>query len=271
MNSEGYSSCSSDSDISESSIDVCLEPEASMLRYRQRRQRRSSVNSVSTNPEEDTYVMVLQNKTDIVKTSSLRDLSDVTFLVGPDRKPVSCIRAVIARKSSVLEDLMLSFERNHKKQGKKSSIKKAFKKINNLNCAHQRRKGDTGDMLTMPIDSFDADTFQRLMNYVHCGTLTVDPATVVGLINAAYMFELPEVQHACWDFALGCLIRPDNLQDILNSAKVYADHKMTQELLVQMRQFIANNADRIMYSRFFEEQTNLILKSARPDVTSIAT
>ena len=52
-----------------------------------------------------------------------------------------------------------------------------------------------------------------------------------GTMNAAYMFGFPEVQRACWDFAVGCVERHDNLSDIFRSAKLYAEHKMTRLLM----------------------------------------
>lgn len=86
-------------------------------------------------------------------------------------------------------------------------------------------------------------------------------------MNAAFMFELPEVQLACWDFAIGCLVRPDNLQDMLNSAKLYADHKMTQELLIKVKNMIILTSEWFilevkneLFYRPYGEQRNVSLQ-----------
>ena len=59
--------------------------------------------SVSTNPGEDAYVMVLQNKNglfrDFRSVLASKDLCDITFLVGEERRPVIAVRAVIAARS----------------------------------------------------------------------------------------------------------------------------------------------------------------------------
>lgn len=243
MADEMYSggSSSSESDISASSGCVCLEAEASFRRYRRRISRRESITSVSTNPEEEAYVMVLQNRQglydDFRSITSLRD-GDVTFLVGKERKEMKGVRAIISSRSSLLGDLISSFEMNKMtaKKRKQSQIRKALDKINKLRCATaSRRQCDKGNgvrrNLVIPMETFDPESFQRFLNYIHCGTLTVDASTVIGLLNAAYMFHLPEVQQACWNFALGCVVRTDNLNDLFISARRYAEHRMTNELL----------------------------------------
>ena len=41
------------------------------------------------------------------------------------------------------------------------------------------------------------------------------------------MFGLPEVQQACWDFALGCTARTDNFEDLMAASRFYINHKQT--------------------------------------------
>lgn len=63
----------------------------------------SAILSVCTKPEEDVYVMVLQNRQglceDLKSIFTLKDICDVTFLVGENRKPIQGIRAIIASRS----------------------------------------------------------------------------------------------------------------------------------------------------------------------------
>ncbi|WAR03834.1 GPRS-like protein [Mya arenaria] len=189
-------------DLSDSSVDR----ERSFLSRLPRRHRRQSATSVSTNPGEDAYVMVLQNRQglcdDLRSIVTSRDVCDVTFLVGEERKPVHGVRAVIATRSKLLYDLIVSHEKNRNKDSKRhcSRVKRTLYK---LNCASSRR---------------------HLMKTSR-------------LLNAAYMFGFPELRQACWDFALGCTARADNLSDLLASAKMYHNHKMTILLLKTIKNF----------------------------------
>ncbi|XP_052801739.1 serine-enriched protein-like [Mya arenaria] len=225
-------------DLSDSSVDR----ERSFLSRLPRRHRRQSATSVSTNPGEDAYVMVLQNRQglcdDLRSIVTSRDVCDVTFLVGEERKPVHGVRAVIATRSKLLYDLIVSHEKNRNKDSKRhcSRVKRTLYK---LNCASSRRHlmKTSSTRLTIPMTSFDPESFQKLLNYIHSGTLSVDARTVIGLLNAAYMFGFPELRQACWDFALGCTARADNLSDLLASAKMYHNHKMTILLLKTIKNF----------------------------------
>lgn len=253
-NSFEGSSSGSDSDLSGSSGSAIFESEA-LQRYRRRhnRRRRESAASVSTSPDEEAYVMVLQNKMgsgeDVKNMASLKNVYDVTFLVGEEKKPVHGVRAIISEKSSFLQQLIESFEKNEKaiKPSNTSKFRRSFAKLRKLTRSSGRSKFPSGQRLVIPMVTYDAEAFQRLMAYIHCGTLTVDASTVIGLMNAAYMFEFPEVLRACWDFAMGCAVRTDNLLDLLLSAQKYKHHKMTIELMKEMKQRKAEYPDILLY------------------------
>lgn len=64
-------------------------------------------------------------------------------------------------------------------KAKKSKINHLKKKMAQLACASGRRPNVPGK-LTVPIETFDYESFQKLIIYIHCGTLTVDARSVVG-------------------------------------------------------------------------------------------
>ncbi|KAH3891694.1 hypothetical protein DPMN_015799 [Dreissena polymorpha] len=257
MNSGGSSSpSSSDSDINDTCSELSWERER--RQYRQsHRNRRFSATSVCTNPEEDVYVMVLQNRQglseDLKSIFTLKDICDVTFLVGEDRKPIKGVRAIIASRSKVLYELISAHEKSprHSKYSKRSLLMKTLSRLSCTGVRH--RTVDSWRELTIPMTSFDPESFQRLMNYIHSGTLTVDSRTVIGLLNAAYTFGFPEMRQACWDFALGCTARADNLQDMFESIAIYKSHKMTVSLMKMLKNYVEGCPALNSYTALIEE------------------
>ncbi|XP_045173203.2 serine-enriched protein-like [Mercenaria mercenaria] len=274
-----YGSSSSDSDISSNSGSMCFETDGSFQRKRRRRIRQDSITSVSTNPEEEAYVMVLQNRQglydDIRSMTTLKDINDVTFLAGEEQKPVDGVRTLISTRNRLLGQLISSFEKNKKVAvcAKRSKLRKTINKLNKLSCVHtSRRENDKQSdlkkkLLIIPMKAFDHESFQRFINYIHCGTLTIDSGTVIGLLNAAYMFDVPEVRQACWDFALGCVVRTDNLNDLFTSARKYTDHKMTNELMKTMKKYSVEHPHILEHSRSLSELAKAVFKELEPEVT----
>lgn len=245
-------------DFSDAAGDVFFEEiQIRSKKLRKGRTRRQSVASVSTNPEEEAYVMVLQNRCDLyddkIPMISSTGSHDITFIVGTEKKPVHAIRDVIATRGRMLYLHILSCEENTQalKKAKRSPLKKTFAKLNKLSCV--KPDDEVFQELKIPMETFDPESFQRLMNFIHCGTLTVDASTVIGLLNAGYMFGFPEIQQACWDFALGCVIREDNLRDMLMSARRYSDQTMTQKLMSTMHQYAHDYKDCFSHSHALQE------------------
>ena len=63
-----------------------------------------------------------------------------------------------------------------------------------------------------------------------------------GMINAAKMFEFPDLHAACWEFALECM-RPDTLPLVVEGATMYSQFKETRQLMqkVCILLFMPNN------------------------------
>lgn len=271
-----YDTGSSSSTLSSS----CGSIDDRLIRPRQRvkRIRQDSITSVSTNPDEDAYVMVLQNRQGLYanvksSTSSLKEENDVKFLVGEDQTPVNGVRSILTKRNRLLGQLITSFEKNKKavEIAKSSKVKKTLNKLNKLSCINTGlRSGTTADdkrkKLVVPMKAFDSDCFQRFINYLHTGTLTIDSSTVIGLLNAAYMFDVPEVQQACWNFALGCFVRTDNLYDLLSSAQRYSEHKMTIDLIKTMETYTNDHPEVLLHSRSLENLADLVFSQAKQEV-----
>jgi len=83
----------------------------------------------------------------------------------------------------LLFDLISSYENNHTNV-KKTPTRRAVKLWAKLSCTSGRSHHVDAmkKKLTIPMTSFDAQSFQRLMTYIHSGTLTIDPRTVMGKI-----------------------------------------------------------------------------------------
>jgi len=76
--------------------------------------------------------------------------------------------------------MVLAHEQKQTKH-KNSKISHLKKKITKFTCASQRRHTMGGQgKLTIEVDTFDYESFQRLILYIHCGSLTVDARSVVG-------------------------------------------------------------------------------------------
>ena len=53
---------------------------------------------------------------------------------------------------------------------------------------------------TMIIEEFEPDVFRQLIEYIHTGCVTLQPRTLLGVMNAADYYGLEELKHACSGF-----------------------------------------------------------------------
>ena len=52
----------------------------------------------------------------------------------------------------------------------------------------------------MIIEEFEPDVFRQLIEYIHTGCVTLQPRTLLGVMNAADYYGLDELKHACSGF-----------------------------------------------------------------------
>ncbi|XP_033749059.1 serine-enriched protein-like [Pecten maximus] len=218
--------------------------------------RKSSASQASlwSNERSKQDVMVVKDTRslceDLKYVISVPDLCDVTFLVGEDQLPVYGIKAILATRSRHMYQILLAATRDAKKKSekKKSTIKKAFKKIQHLLSPSSTEKvkamynNEVVQKLKVEVKNFDITVFERFMCYVHCGTVAVNISNVVGLMNAAHTYDFPELRDACWEFANHC-IKPDTLSLLTCSARTYIHFKYTRMLMQRVRQFLNTTPD----------------------------
>ena len=53
---------------------------------------------------------------------------------------------------------------------------------------------------TIIIEEFEPDVFRQLIEYIHTGCVTLQPRTLLGVMNAADYYGLDELKHACSGF-----------------------------------------------------------------------
>ncbi|KAJ8322428.1 hypothetical protein KUTeg_000020 [Tegillarca granosa] len=168
----------------------------------------------SQEKKKDPSVMLFKDRQglteDLKYVISVPELCDVTFLVGQDRLPVYGVRAVLATRSRMFYQMILAKQGEMKSNVQKKSLiqrtaRKIYKFLSNNDSI--QRQSDFIPKVTIVIEDFDA----RMM-------------------NAAQVFEFPELGEACWDFALNCL-KPETLIPLLTSAKKYSHFRGTGLLM----------------------------------------
>nr|XP_011421663.2 serine-enriched protein [Crassostrea gigas] len=202
------------------------------------------------NKNSDPFVMVLKNRyelcEDLKYVISVPDLCDVLFLVGPEKTPVYGIRAILATRSRLMYQMILRSQQSTNTVAKETStIKRGLKSVKQ---ALSRKKASpktmrpSPDKVTIEVKDFEVGVFERLMRYIHCGVVAVDPRTVAGMINAAKMFEFPDLHDACWEFAIECM-RPDTLPLMVEGATLYSQFKETRKLMQKVISYLGDTPD----------------------------
>ncbi|KAK3610073.1 hypothetical protein CHS0354_032159 [Potamilus streckersoni] len=203
---------------------------------------------------------------------SVPELCDIIFLVGPQRMPVYGLRAILSARSRIFGLMIASHQTKlQTHRGKNSAI------TNTLSCVRtiaRRRSSHHGQdnvtKLTIPIEDFEPDIFEHLMTYVHAGTVTIEPTTVVGLLNAAQVFGFTQLYRSCLDFVLSCIPEQRSMEAMLISATHYYGFKSTKLILKMVKTYMNDYPDLLnMRSRNFRDLTTKVLSGTISDgVTS---
>ncbi|XP_050421952.1 serine-enriched protein-like isoform X2 [Adelges cooleyi] len=96
------------------------------------------------------------------------------------------------------------------------------------------------------IDEFDADVFRQLVEYVHTGCVTLQPRTLLGVLNAADYYGLDELRAACTGFADAGGITVDTACALLASAERYIHYKCTKSLVQKVLEFVDEHGGRVL-------------------------
>lgn len=87
---------------------------------------------------------------------------------------------------------------------------------------------------TLIIEEFEPDVFRQLIEYIHTGCVTLQPRTLLGVMNAADYYGLEELRRACGGF-VQCCINVDTVCALLASAERYIQYKCTKSLVQKVR------------------------------------
>ena len=101
---------------------------------------------------------------------------------------------------------------------------------------------------TVVVDEFDYDIFKRVLEYAHTGYITIQARTLLGIVNAADHFQMPDLVEACMNF-LSEAISPDNVCSMLSHAEKYTRYFQTDSARLAMHkilEFVDQHAEEVL-------------------------
>lgn len=181
--------------------------------------------------------------------ASMPELCDVTFLVGDTREPVCAVKAVLAARSRVFQNMLCQKKEEPKKKEpvKSESKLRAFIKRSSeplLNMQSQQQPTQNQHQ-TLIIEEFEPDVFRQLIEYIHTGCVTLQPRTLLGVMNAADYYGLDELKRACSGF-IQCCVTVDTVCALLATAERYIQYKCTKYLVQKVLEFVDEHGNEVL-------------------------
>ncbi|GAB0097181.1 Serine-enriched protein [Sergentomyia squamirostris] len=197
---------------------------------------------------------IFENKSgladDMKFLASMPELCDVTFLVGETREPVCAVKAVLAARSRVFQKLLYqapSPQRRKEPPQRENKLrlflKRSSEPLLNLQNAAQQPTGHQHQ--TLIIEEFEPDVFRQLIEYIHTGGVTLQPRTLLGVMNAADYYGLEELRRASAGF-VQCCINVDTVCALLASAERYIQYKCTKNLVQKVLEFVDEHGNEVL-------------------------
>lgn len=87
--------------------------------------------------------------------------------------------------------------------------------------------------------------FRQLIEYIHTGCVTLQPRTLLGVMNAADYYGLEELRRACAGF-VQCCINVDTVCALLASAERYIQYKCTKSLVQKVLEFVDEHGNEVL-------------------------
>ncbi|GLH07356.1 Serine-enriched protein [Gryllus bimaculatus] len=107
------------------------------------------------------------------------------------------------------------------------------------------RQPQTNQHHTLIIEEFEPDVFRQLIEYIHTGCVTLQPRTLLGVMNAADYYGLDELRRACAGF-VQCCINVDTVCALLASAERYIQYKCTKSLVQKVLEFVDEHGNEVL-------------------------
>ncbi|XP_012282127.1 serine-enriched protein [Orussus abietinus] len=193
---------------------------------------------------------IFENKSGLAEDmkflASMPELCDVTFLVGETKEPVCAVKAVLAARSRVFHQ-MLYPEKKKEPPPKENKIRLILKRSSEplLNQQNAALQAQSYQHHTLTIKEFEPDVFRQLIEYIHTGCVTLQPRTLLGVMNAADYYGLDNLRQACSGFEESC-ITVDTVCALLASAEGYIQYKGTKSLVQKVLEFVDANGNEVL-------------------------
>ncbi|XP_049873309.1 serine-enriched protein isoform X1 [Pectinophora gossypiella] len=222
---------------------------------------------VLTAMEAEPDLSTFENKSGLAEDmkflASMPELCDVTFLVGDTREPVCAVKAVLAARSRVFQKMLYqapSPQRKKEPAPRENKLRLFLKRsseplLNLQNAAQQRstfaqqlapiQEPSSQQHQTLIIEEFEPDVFRQLIEYIHTGCVTLQPRTLLGVMNAADYYGLDELRRACAGF-VQCCITVDTVCALLASAERYIQYKCTKSLVQKVLEFVDEHGNEVL-------------------------
>ncbi|CAB3261272.1 unnamed protein product [Arctia plantaginis] len=182
--------------------------------------------------------------------ASMPELCDVTFLVGDTREPVCAVKAVLAARSRVFQKMLYqapSPQRKKEPAPRENKLRLFLKRSSEplLNLQNAAQQPSSQQHQTLIIEEFEPDVFRQLIEYIHTGCVTLQPRTLLGVMNAADYYGLDELRRACAGF-VQCCITVDTVCALLASAERYIQYKCTKSLVQKVLEFVDEHGNEVL-------------------------
>lgn len=203
---------------------------------------------------DDPDLSVFENKSglaeDLKFLASMPELCDVTFLVGDTREPVCAVKAVLAARSRVFQKMLYTTPSPQRKKEPTTGSNKLrlFLKRSSeplLNLQNAAEKPSAHAHQTLIAEEFEPDVFRQLIEYIHTGCVTLQPRTLLGVMNAADYYGLDELRRSCVGF-VQCCINVDTVCALLASAERYIQYKCTKSLVQKVLEFVDEHGNEVL-------------------------